>query len=79
MTNPFFPNTDGLNNFYDKERYLLAWRISIGLLFVFIPLVIGYTFFSTQAMIPAVGVLFVTLSSLIYLKLTMGNLPKPRP
>lgn len=68
--NPFYPNTDGLDNFYDKGKYLLAWRISMGLLFVFIPLVIGYSFISTKAMVPATGVIIVTLLSLIYLKLT---------
>ena len=73
--NLFSPNTDGLNNFYDKERYLFAWRISMGLLFVFIPLVIGYSFISSQAMSLAIGALFVTITSLIYLKLTKKFIP----
>jgi len=73
--NPFYPNTDGLENYYDKGRFLLAWRISVGFVFIFTPLTIVYSFLNLKAMIPAALVLFVVIISLIYLKITRKFIP----
>lgn len=75
MINPFFPNTDGLNNFYDKGRYLLAWRISFVILCIFIPLTIVYSFIDKDALVTTVSVLSVTLFSLVFLSRTKNFKP----
>lgn len=71
----FNPDTSEFNNYYDRGRFLLAWRISVGFVFIFTPLTIIYGFLDIKAMIPAALVLLVVIISLIYLKLTREFIP----
>ncbi len=71
----FNPDTSSFNNYYDKARFLLAWRISIAFVFIFAPLIIVYGFIDEKAMVPSSLVLLVILSSLIYLKITKKFIP----
>ena len=67
MTNPFYPNTQGLNNYYDIGKFLLAWRISFVVLCIFIPLAIAYAFVDVNALVTTSSASAISLFSLIYL------------
>lgn len=71
----FNPDTSSFNNYYDKGRFLLAWRISVAFVFIFTPLIFVYGFIDTKAMVPSSLVLLVILCSLIYLKITKKFIP----
>ncbi len=63
----FTPNTTEFTSFYDKAKFLLAWRISLVFASVFAILTPLYAFTSLDAIIPT-GLAFLVASiSLIYL------------
>ena len=73
--NPFYPNTESLNSFYDKGRFLLVWRISFVLLAIFIPLTIIYGFIDPHGVVTASAVVIIILIALVYLHKTKNYIP----
>lgn len=73
--NPFYPNTEGLNSYYDKGRFLLVWRISFVLLAIFVPLTVIYGFIDPHGLVTASTVVGITLISLLYLHKTKNYIP----
>jgi len=66
----FTPNTDYFSNYYDKEKYLLAWRISISFSTIFL-LLLGIQLFQQEtAIIPVAITFIVSISSSIFLTLS---------
>lgn len=68
--NIFTPNTDCFSNYYDKEKYLLAWRISISFSTVFLFLLSIQFFQQEAAILPVAITFFVSFSSSIFLRIT---------
>lgn len=71
----FNPDTSSFNNYYDKGRFLLAWRISVAFIFVFVPLIVVYGLIDLKAMVPAGTVLLIILGSIVYLHQTKKFVP----
>jgi len=71
----FTPNTSFHNNYYDKARHLMAWRISLSFSFVFLILSIIYSFINLNVIILFLTVIGIAGGSLIYLKMTKNFAP----
>lgn len=71
----FNPNTSFFNNYFDKAKYLLGWRISIVFIVVFSFISIIYSFTSFTAAFPSYLVLLVGIFCLIYLYVTKNYKP----
>jgi two-component sensor histidine kinase len=71
----FSPNTSELNSFYDKAKFLLAWRVSLVFAIVFAILTPLFSFNSTEAIIPTSLAFFVAFGSLVYMKKTKKYKP----
>lgn len=69
------PNLDSLDNFYDRGRFLLAWRISMAFTLIFFPLTILYAFKNTEAALMALLAASVSCCSAIYLAITKNYRP----
>jgi two-component sensor histidine kinase len=70
----FSPNTDNFNNFIDKAKYILAWRITLVFFIVFSALIGNYTINNnptTEVIYIAIGISF---TALIYLKFTKKHI-----
>lgn len=71
----FNPNTSFFNNYFDKAKYLLGWRISIVFIVVFSIISIIYSFTSFTAAFPSYLVLCVGIFCLTYLYFTKNYKP----
>ncbi|MDX2359356.1 MAG: sensor histidine kinase [Crocinitomicaceae bacterium] len=71
----FTPNISAIDNYYDKGRFLLAWRISIAFTLIFTVLAIIYGLSNADALLPICLTLVVTVSSAIYLRTTLNFKP----
>jgi len=71
----FKPDISSFTNYYDKGRFLLAWRISLSFTIIFLILSILYGLEDAQAVLPVSLTLLVTISSLVYLKITKNFKP----
>ncbi|OFZ60559.1 MAG: hypothetical protein A3D92_06720 [Bacteroidetes bacterium RIFCSPHIGHO2_02_FULL_44_7] len=69
------PNIESLDNYYDRGRFLLAWRISMAFTLIFLPLTIIYAFNNTEAALPAALAVLVSIISAIYLAITKNYKP----
>ena len=70
----FTPNIS-FNNFYDKGRYLLAWRISVLFSILFFVLGIIYLLIEPIAAIPISSVFVISLSAVLYIRFTKNYKP----
>jgi two-component sensor histidine kinase len=70
----FTPNLDFFDNYFDKSRYLIAWRIALIFTIVFAILVPLFGSVSFIATIPTLVSFLISLGSLIYLKKTKNYL-----
>lgn len=70
MNKLFNPNTSFFNNYFDKGLYLLAWRISIVFILIFIITTYFYSFSGFNAFFPSLLVCFVGLFCLLFLHFT---------
>lgn len=66
----FTPNTDNFKNYYDKAKYIMAWRISLAFSIVFAILSFVFYHDDPKALTTYLITFLVVLSSLIYLLLT---------
>ena len=66
----FKPTVSGLNDFYKRGQYLLAWRICLAFTFIFIVLGIIYGIANPIGLIPVIAVLSVTLFGFYFLNKT---------
>lgn len=71
----FNPNTSFYQNYYDKAKYLLAWRISLLFTIVFSIITSLYALTDTIAAITSALVLVVGFSCLLYLHYTKNYKP----
>ncbi len=71
----FSPDTSAFNSYYDKARYLLAWRVSLVFIPIFIIVTVFYSFTSINAATPSLLVVFVGLFCLTFLYLTKNYKP----
>jgi two-component sensor histidine kinase len=71
----FNPNTSFYNNYYDKAKFLLAWRISLAFTCVFTIISCLYVLSDFKAAFTSAMVLVVGLSCLIYLYFTKNYKP----
>lgn len=71
----FTPNTDNFESFYDKAKFLLAWRISLIFSIVFAILLYILALSEGNAYIPGSLAFLISLGSLIYLHLTKNFAP----
>lgn len=71
----FTPNTDIFNNYYDKARYLLAWRISLLFSVVFLILLSVFSITNFNALLPGGLAFAVSFGSLLYLLITKNFAP----
>lgn len=69
------PDISSLENFYDRGRFLLAWRISMAFSLLFLILTILYGLNSSIAALPASIVVLVSVGSAVYLALTKNYKP----
>lgn len=65
--NIFNPNTDKLENYYDKGRYILAWRLSILFVFAFFILSISSLKSSISEFLIYLICEIITITALVYL------------
>ncbi len=73
--NIFNPNTDQINDFYEKGKFILAWRLS--LLFGFVFIILSFTFINStleEALIYAICAL-IAVGAILYLHLTKKSKP----
>ena len=73
--NIFSPNTLFFDSYYDKARYLLAWRVSLVFIPIFIIITILYSFTSFNAATPSFLVILVGLFCLSFLYFTKNYKP----
>ncbi len=66
----FLPDTSFFDNYYDKARYLLAWRVSLVFIPIFIVTTFFYSFTSLNAAFPSFVVLLVGVFCLLFLFFT---------
>lgn len=71
----FTPHIKNIDNYYDKGRYLLAWRISLSFSIIFLILSFIYSLSNVAAALPTTLTLLVTISSAAYLKVTKNFRP----
>jgi len=71
----FTPNTSKFNSYYDKAKFLLAWRISLVFTICFSILVPVFSVSNSNAILPGASALFVAGSCLIYLYITKNFSP----
>ena len=66
--NLFLPNTDILNSFFDKAKYLMAWRITLTFCAIFLILIAINSLDNT--IVFAISIVLFSISSiaLVYLK-----------
>ena len=68
--NWFTPNTDSIDGYYDKARYLLIWRISLAFTLVFSVLAVIYLILNPGDSYSVLLGFTLGIGGLIYLKLT---------
>mgnify|MGYP001314461061 CR=1 FL=1 len=66
----FTPNTETLDSFFEKAKYLMAWRIALVFCIVFTILAAIFVTTSTPVTIILLTVIVLSLASLVYLKFT---------
>lgn len=71
----FTPNTDNFTSFYDKAKFLLAWRISLIFSVVFAILLYILILSGGNAYIPGAFAFVISLGSLIHLHFTKKFAP----
>ena len=71
----FTPNTSATDNYYDKARYLLIWRISLAFTIIFSLLAIIYLILNLGDALPALLMLALTIGGLIYLRYKTSYVP----
>ena len=71
----FTPNTDSINDFYDKGRFLLAYRISLFFITAFTLLSVIYIINDSNAMLPILLTDIVVVSAFVHLKITKNFQP----
>lgn len=71
----FTPDISLFDTYYDKGKYLLAWRVSVAFSIVFSVLVLINVIAHSEATIPLMLVLVVAYSCVIYLKITKNFKP----
>lgn len=64
------PNTDSINNHYDKGRYLMVWRISLLFILVFGALTAIFIYTEEDSSFPVFVTFAISLVSFIYLNIT---------
>ena len=67
MKKLFNPDTSFFNNYFDKGLYLLAWRISVVFIFIFIIIAFFYSFSGFAAVLPSILVFLVGIFCLLFL------------
>lgn len=63
------------NNFYDKGRYLLAWRISVLFSILFFVLGLIYFIIEPNAAVPLSSIFVISFSAVLYIKFTKNYKP----
>lgn len=71
----FNPDTSFFNNYYDKAKYLLGWRISIVFISIFSIVSTIYSFTSFTAALPSYLVVIVGIFCLLFLYFTRNYKP----
>ncbi|MCB9359660.1 MAG: sensor histidine kinase [Flavobacteriales bacterium] len=71
----FTPNTNELTSFYDRAKFVLAWRISLIFAIVFAILTPLFTFTSLEALLPTSLAFTIAVASLIYMNKTKKYKP----
>ncbi len=66
----FTPNTDFTDDFYEKGRYLLAWRLTLSFVFIFFILSVPFYFIDYRGFYIYLIVFLVSIGTLIFLKKT---------
>ena len=70
MVRLFFPSTKNLKDFYEKGRFLLAWRLCLLFSFIFFFLTIVFTGSPLKESLAYLSCFSISIASLIYLKKT---------
>ena len=71
----FSPDTSFFDNYYDKAKYLLAWRVSLVFIPIFIIVSVLYSFTSFNAAFPSTLVVLVGVFCLTFLYFTKKYQP----
>lgn len=71
----FTPNTEFVDNYYERGRFLLAWRISLSCSIIFSIQSVIYIISDASALLPMALIMSVAIGSLGYLKLTKNFKP----
>ncbi len=71
----FTPDTSGLSTYFDRARFLLAWRISLLFTIVFGTLSLVFMFGKTDVLLAFMSPLPVSIFSMIYLRITKNFRP----
>ena len=71
----FTPNTDSINDFYDKGKFLLAYRISLFFLTAFTLLSVIYIINDINSILPILLADVVVVSAFVHLKLSKNVQP----
>ena len=66
----FTPNTSHFDDFYQKEKFLLAWRVSLVFSIVFFILAIIQFYLNLEGLIPVLSTFVIGLTSTVYLYFT---------
>lgn len=73
--NPFSPDTSAIDNYYDRARYVLAWRVSLAFSAVFMLLIALYGALNLNEFIALLMGLAVSGGSLVYLNFSYNYKP----
>jgi len=71
----FTPNTDCFNNYYDKAKFLMAWRISVSFSIVFGILSLVFFNGDPKALTSYITTFIIVFSTVIYLYFTKNFAP----
>lgn len=69
------PDISSIESFYDRGKFLLAWRISVSFMIIFVVLTSFYGFINPLAMLPSGLAILVSIVSVIYLWTTKNYKP----
>ena len=71
----FNPNTDSISDFYEKGKFILAWRLSLLFGFVFVILSITFINSTTEEFIVYLICALIAFTALTYLHFTKKSTP----
>ena len=71
----FTPNTESIDDYYDKGRFLLAYRISLFFFTAFTMLSVIYIINDNDAILPILSTEIVIVSAFVYLTITKNSQP----